>query len=848
MRASRATAAAILGGVVVLSVWMHLRPSEPQIVGDVAQMVAQDIIPPAIAQPYSQCIASASAGGSVNAITIPSLPCGLTTNLLILTASGANTITTPTLQPLGQPALTIVRQDLTPLQVGDISGVGYRALLSSTGSQWVLLNPANTSGTQSLVVGTTPVVGGTQNLPLTEISGVLQQDTLTQMMDLEFGNSQGDILIRGSSTWQVLGPGTAGNCLETLGAGFNPQWSNSCGSGGGGTAYTQTYQSSLSQFTPGVTTVLTLTNPPSSASSGLWVFWDGVWVDPTQYTLSGTTLTFNNAIQAQKVVTVISAAPGGGVLSVGLTASPSGVFGVSGSPVTSSGTFGLSLNNQSANTALMGPTSGSATAPGFRGLVAADLPASGITAGTYAPGTITFNSEGMATAATNSLVCVVDGHQYSTINAAITAGCSNVKVAEGGTSLTGPITLSGNGQSITCSAPYVVNVPSGDTLTLSGDNIRVDGCVWYGPGTTVANAGAAVVITGDQIWFEHNVVTNFGHVGSGFSGSGSRLDEVQETGGLNHWIDHNYIVGNGDKALTQESFSANPLQYSFVTDNVMEGVDIDASNSAAVTNSVMSGNALLAGAHASADDECIWSGGNPATENGVWDHNNCYLLQSLTATGGNGDAISMGSNDTFTFDGNNVYAGGFCANQYVEMNTETKGHIDGNSIFTNNAGCIGNGAGFNIENAQNVTANDNSIWGFPNGGQAMLVVAGAASGTCPSGCNNFNVEANGNVVFFLTGDTASGSGGIVFINSSSQTTSNVEAIGNVVNGTTDSAGTFGIQFEPNGLAMSTITAGPNTIVNLPLGVNAVSGTTQYCYVAGANYAATPTAGVSSSCH
>lgn len=49
-------------------------------------------------------------------------------------------------------------------------------------------------------------------------------------------------------------------------------------------------------------------------------------------------------------------------------------FTVSGSPVTLSGTLGFSWNSQSANAILAGPTSGGAATPGFRTLVAADIP------------------------------------------------------------------------------------------------------------------------------------------------------------------------------------------------------------------------------------------------------------------------------------------------------------------------------------------------------------------------------------------------------------------------------------------------------------------------------------------
>ena len=63
----------------------------------------------------------------------------------------------------------------------------------------------------------------------------------------------------------------------------------------------------------------------------------------------------------------------GTVTSVGLTLP--GLFSVSGSPVTTSGTLSASLATQTANEVFAGPTSGSAAAPTFRSLVTADLPA-----------------------------------------------------------------------------------------------------------------------------------------------------------------------------------------------------------------------------------------------------------------------------------------------------------------------------------------------------------------------------------------------------------------------------------------------------------------------------------------
>ncbi|MGD0762099.1 MAG: hypothetical protein ABR929_02720 [Roseiarcus sp.] len=84
----------------------------------------------------------------------------------------------------------------------------------------------------------------------------------------------------------------------------------------------------------------------------------------------------SNGVSKWTIVDAPGASGGGGsggVTSVGLSL-PS-IFSVSGSPVTSSGTLTASLANESANTVLAGPSSGSAAAPAFRALALGDLPA-----------------------------------------------------------------------------------------------------------------------------------------------------------------------------------------------------------------------------------------------------------------------------------------------------------------------------------------------------------------------------------------------------------------------------------------------------------------------------------------
>jgi hypothetical protein len=64
--------------------------------------------------------------------------------------------------------------------------------------------------------------------------------------------------------------------------------------GGNGTITDQTFSSGVN-FTPGVTTALTLSNAFTNGMQ-IWVFFDGTFQGDDQYSLSGTTLTFTSAI------------------------------------------------------------------------------------------------------------------------------------------------------------------------------------------------------------------------------------------------------------------------------------------------------------------------------------------------------------------------------------------------------------------------------------------------------------------------------------------------------------------------------------------------------------------------
>ena len=179
-----------------------------------------------------------------------------------------------------------------------------------------------------------PAAGGTCGNP-NAAAGLPSWATMTALLDRNFGgpSTQGTVLNRGASVWSAT-------ATPTLGL--------NGGTGGSLTLNGATSGSAIIGVKAAAGST-TFNLPVGNGTNGFALTTDG----------SGNTSWTNPA-------------SGGTVTSVGL-ALP-GIFTVSGSPVTITGTLTGTLATQSANTVWAGPTTGAASAPTFRSLVGADLP------------------------------------------------------------------------------------------------------------------------------------------------------------------------------------------------------------------------------------------------------------------------------------------------------------------------------------------------------------------------------------------------------------------------------------------------------------------------------------------
>lgn len=188
---------------------------------------------------------------------------------------------------------------------------------------------------------------------------------------------------QGTAVVTVACPTMAGYVLTDNGPGADPTFQAATGGGGspGGSSGQPQYNNagSFGGFTFGGDCTFSVPNLTCTKTSGASFGYFATGTDAANLTGTVSVNRFNSGTGASGSTYLDGTGhwttPSGGsgtVTSVAL--SLPGIFNVSGSPVTTSGTLTGALATQSANLVFAGPTTGAAAAPTFRSLVGGDLP------------------------------------------------------------------------------------------------------------------------------------------------------------------------------------------------------------------------------------------------------------------------------------------------------------------------------------------------------------------------------------------------------------------------------------------------------------------------------------------
>lgn len=268
-----------------------------------------------------------------------------------------------------------------------------------------------------------------------------------------------------------------------------------------------------------------LPNPTFSDSNGNFFFYAASGTYGVQ--IYGPTITERD-LPDQPVGTLA----GGSVTSVAMTGD--GVIydsAISGSPITTSGTFNLasSLLTESANYVLAGPTSGGAATPTFRKLVTADIPSSG--------GTVT--SVGLSATVPSILSSSISGSPVTSSGTlALTLSLANENA---NTVFAGP--SSGSASVPTFRALVIADIPLASSVYVQTTTIN-NSSISQGSNTAVMDLSVSIPSTGGP----YRILASYTlYLSSSDSENGC---DAWVTDGTNTWAFSEYFQNAGQNGST----------------------------------------------------------------------------------------------------------------------------------------------------------------------------------------------------------------------------------------------------------------------------------------------------------
>ena len=455
---------------------------------------------------------------------------------------------------------------------------------------------------------------------------------------------------------------------------------------------------------------------------------------------SGQVLT-SQGTSSTPIWTTVSGGGSGSVTSVDMTV-PS-ILAVSGNPITSAGTFALSLANQNANLVFAGPSTGAATTPAFRSLVAADIPNLGSSYLSLSGGTLTGRlviSSGGASI-TGGITSISDiSVNGVNIGAGPSTNAYNTKIgvsALNGIS-TGTYNIAIGYQALygTTTASDIVAI--GKNALYSATN-TVSGIVAIGASALTANtSGINNVAIGYQT-LKANTSGNY-NTALGYNAVSSTTTSAQQTGIGSRSLQNN--TGSGNTAVGEGTISATGAG----SNNSALGVSALAANTSGINNTgigSISLNANTTGSYNVAIGRSALAGSTSTSYNIAIGYNS---LSGVTNTVSNLVAIGQSTLALNTTGTNNTAIG----DQALSANLDGYSNIAiGNSALKvnttgSNNTVIGHQAGFNI-----TTGSSNTIIGMLAGvtniSDTVLIGAGTTE--------RLRIDSNGNVGIGISSPT-----------------------------------------------------------------------------------------------